>query len=100
MRKPAYFTYIAARNKSSKSFFAVMLLFCAFCLASFIYFLVENQIRNALMALIFIFFVPLIYALEMGLKLRFVTPFISLVLFIALGSLLGSGYDLYAGALV
>lgn len=95
MHKPTYFFYLAKRTKESKPFFAVILLFAMFCIASFIYFLVIGQIRDSIMALVFTLFIPLIFLLERWLKLQFVTPFIACVLFIAIGSILGAGYNLY-----
>lgn len=91
----SYFSYAAQRTKSSKPFFALILLYATFCLASFVYFAVINKVRDSVMSLLFVLFVPLIFLLEKSMKIKFVTAFLTGVLFIAAGSIMGACYDLY-----
>lgn len=94
--KQSYFSYVAQRTKSSKPFLIVITLYMAFCLASFVYFIVIGKIRDGIMALLFILFVPITYGLEKSMHIKFVTPFLAGVLFVAMGSIMGAGYDLYS----
>lgn len=91
----SYFSYVAQRTKSSKPFFALILLYTTFCFASFVYFAVINKVRDSVMSLLFVLFVPLIFLLEKSMKIKFVTAFLTGVLFIAAGSIMGACYDLY-----
>ena len=93
--KQSYFSYVIQRTKSSKPFMVLILIYAVFCFASFIYFMTVKQIRDGLMSLLFILFIPLVYFLEKHMKLKFVTAFLTVVLFIAAGSIMGSCYNLY-----
>ncbi|MCM1306773.1 MAG: hypothetical protein NC037_05920 [Bacteroides sp.] len=93
--KSSYLTYAAERNKSSKAFFAIALLHILFCLASFIYFAILGRARDSVLALFFVIVIPLVLLIEKSWHLKFGTPFIALLVFIAMGSTLGAGYDLY-----
>ena len=70
-------------------------MFAEFCLALFIYFLVVNEVISAIMSFMFGFFIPLIYAVEKWLKLKFPAPTLAITLFIAMGIIMGVGYNLY-----
>lgn len=91
----SYFTYIKNRSKTCAPFVFVLSAYALFCIASFIRFLVVGQTRNAVMSILFTLLVPVVFLLEKLLNMKFVTPFISAVLFIAAGSILGSCYNLY-----
>jgi len=91
----SYFVYVKNRSKSCISFACTLTVYALFCIGSFIWFLIDGQTRNAVMSALFLLFIPLIFLLEKLLSMKFVTPFIALVLFIAAGSILGSCYNLY-----
>ena len=95
MRKKNFRLYLAHRLKSDKLFSCIIFAYAFFCLSSFIYFAIEGQVRNTLMCLLFVLFVPLMLVLEKVLKVRFVALFSAVVLFIAAGSILGGCYDHY-----
>lgn len=95
MQKRTFKLYFQNRMKSGKSFPLVLSIFLIFCFSSFVYFTVIGQVRNCLMCLLFTLFVPLMLFLENKLKVKFVTLFSAIVLFIPTGSILGACYNLY-----
>lgn len=90
-----YACYVKERAKTGKAVAAIVLVFAAFCVGSGIYFIVINQVRNSVMSWAFLLVIPIFYAAEYLLRLKFAPLFTAILLFLISGSILGSCYDLY-----
>jgi len=95
MKKMRAFSGYVKNRLKSIPFTVVMTVYALFCLISFIYFCVLGQVRNLLESLFFLLFVPLVFVIEKGMRLRCPAPFLAVVLFICAGSILGACYDFY-----
>lgn len=83
------------RVRADKILTAIVFVFIAFCVGSGIYFGVIGQARNCVMSFAYLLVVPVIYAVEYGVRLRFAPLFMAILLFLIAGGILGSAYDLY-----
>lgn len=87
--------YIGERLKN-KGLFAILLSYIAFCVFSALAFCFVGRARHMFMAVAFILFVPLMFALEHFFGLHFGNGFAFWAFFLAAGSILGSCYSLYS----
>ncbi|MFQ7034316.1 MAG: hypothetical protein ACLRTQ_00760 [Candidatus Borkfalkia sp.] len=90
-----FFSYVKGRVRADKILTAIVFVFIAFCVGSGIYFGVIGQARNCVMSFAYLLVVPVIYAVEYGVRLRFAPLFMAILLFLIAGGILGSAYDLY-----
>lgn len=63
------------RVRADKILTAIVFVFIAFCVGSGIYFGVIGQARNCVMSFAYLLVVPVIYAVEYGVRLRFAPLF-------------------------
>lgn len=94
MEKASFKQYLTNRA-NDKAFMCIIIAYLALCLASAIYWCVEWQARNLMMSLVFMLFAPLVFIVEHFMKIRFGELFVASVLFLAIGSILGSCFNLY-----
>lgn len=80
---------------ANKAFSTIIIIYILFCIFSSIFWIVDFQIRNLCMSVAFMGFVPLLLFVEYKIKFRCGALFTAGVLFIAIGSLLGSCFNFY-----
>ncbi len=95
MEKVGYIKFVKLKFGKDKSYFALLILFELFYIATTIYFSVLEQLRDALLAAAFLLVPPAMLALEKSLHLEIKVPFAIGALFLIMGTTIGSGYDLY-----
>ncbi len=78
-----------------KAFVVILIIYAAFLLFSGVYFFILWQVRNAIMSLAFLVFIPAIFLVEYFLHLRCGNIFTAAILALASGSILGTCYDVY-----
>ncbi len=93
--KLSLFGYVKQRLKTAIALDVVFALYLAFCLGSGIYFGVSGATGVCIRAFVFMLFVPVVYIAEYLLKLEITPATCALMLFIGVGSLLGSGFNVY-----
>lgn len=75
--------------------FIVIIIYLSFCLFSSIYMFAISELRNGLMALLFMCFVPLAIIAIQILRFKLVPAFTALVFLLCAGGLSGTIYELY-----
>ena len=94
MRKVKFSEYFKNRIKDIP--FAVMCaLYMAFCVGCMIYSAVELGARDALLAVVYMIFIPAVFVFEYLIGFRVGYILIVLIIFSACGGLLGSSYNIY-----
>ncbi len=78
-----------------KIFVAILAIYAAFLLFSGVYFFALLQVRNAIMSLAFLLFIPAVFIVEYFLQIRCGNIFTAAILALASGSILGTCYDVY-----
>ena len=63
-----FFSYVKGRVRADKILTAIVFVFIAFCVGSGIYFGVIGQTRNCVMSFAYLLVVPVIYAVEYGVR--------------------------------
>lgn len=90
------FKEYAKKRIKDRSFLTIIIIYLSFCVFSAVYFGIKEQTRDILLSLGFILFVAAAFLVEYCFKIRMSALFISASLFIAVGSILGSGYNFYS----
>ena len=94
MRKVKFSEYFKNRIKDIP--FAVMCaLYMAFCVGCMIYSAVELGERDALLAVVYMIFIPAVFVFEYLIGFRVGYILTVLIIFSACGGLLGSSYNIY-----
>lgn len=94
METSGFFQYFRKRIKD-RGFISIIIIYVSFCIFSAVYFGIKGQSRNFLLSLGFVLFAAAVFVVEHYFKLRMGELFVSAALFIAIGSILGSGYNFY-----
>lgn len=79
----------------NRGFIAVLGVFLTACAVSATYWTLSFDLRNLLMSIIYMLFVPLTLLVEWKTGIRLGTLFAAAVFFMAFGSILGSAFDFY-----
>lgn len=87
--------YLKERYEAGKGFFPVSAVFLAFCVGSFIYFLVRGMPRDYIMSIAFVLYVPALLLIERLLRVILPSALSGVIYFMAAGCILGAGYDLF-----
>ncbi len=87
--------YIKERYEAGKGFFPVSAMFLAFCVGSFVYFLVRGMPRDYIMSIAFVLYVPALLLVERLLRVILPSVLAAVIYFMAAGCILGAGYDLF-----
>lgn len=95
MKSLRFKEYIAERIKN-RCFLSVLLSYICFCIFSALALLFTGRIKGIIMSFLFLAFVPLLFILEYFVGLRFDTDFAFWAYLLAVGSILGSCYNMYS----
>lgn len=94
MEKSGFKGYISQRVRD-RGFVGVICVYLTLCLASAVFWCVCADVRNVMMSILYMLFVPLALIVEHIFKLRISAPLAGAIFFIAVGSILGSAFDFY-----
>jgi len=92
--KESFSEYFKARIRN-KPFMAVIVAYIAFCFFVTVYWLIKRSARNAVMGLLYTAFSALVFIVEYYFQIRCGALFLGSTLFIAVGSILGSCFNVY-----
>ena len=87
--------FIKNRYKENKINASILTLFFLFVLTSLIYFLIDNNFRNVFLCCIFSIIPLFCYFVEYKFKMKFPPLFLGGMIFVGIGALLGSCYNVY-----
>ena len=79
----------------SPAFAIISILYISFCIFSAVWWSVNFRLSYLIMSLAFILFIPIIPVAEYFMGIRLGAPFCAVVLSIAVGSILGTPFDMY-----
>lgn len=94
MEKQSFKLYLKERLKN-RAFITIVIFYILLCFASTLFWCFNMHTRNILMSIVFMLFIPLIFIAEHIFKLRFSNIFTSSILFLAIGAIAGSCFNVY-----
>ena len=95
MGKQTFFSYLGRRLKTHIAFTVVLAVYLAFCIGAGIALMCMGATGTGIRSFAFMLFVPVILVLERLLRVELPPAITALVLFIAVGSILGGGCNVY-----
>lgn len=95
MEKQSFFSYLKVLLKTHIAFTTVLAVYLAFCIGAGTALLVTGVTGTGVRSFAFMLFVPAILVLERLLRVELPPAITALALFIAVGSILGSGFNVY-----
>ena len=80
----------------NKIFSAIAITYICLCIGSAVFWAINFTVRNMLLSLLFCLFIPVIVGFEYALKIRCSGAFLTIILSLAFGAILGTCFNLYS----
>lgn len=80
----------------NKIFSAIAITYICLCVGSAVFWAINFTVRNMLLSLLFCLFIPVIVGFEYALKIRCSGAFLTIILSLAFGAILGTCFNLYS----